>query len=180
MAFDLTMIGQILRHTPLWVWALLAALLALGASQLRARRVSRARLLLLPAVLTALGLLSTATSFRPPAAALAAWALAFAAAAAFGQRLPLPRGARWDARSRSLQLPGSALPLLLIVAIFTLRYAGGVSLALHPQWSASLAAALPMAAAYGAIAGTFTGRALGLLRAARPPTPAAAAAATAE
>lgn len=166
MVFDLTMIGQILRHTPLWVWTMLAALLALGASQLRTRRVSRTRLLLLPAVLTGLGLLSTATSFTQPGAALAAWALAFAAGLTLGRRIPLPRGAHWDAAGRTLLLPGSALPLLLIVAIFMLRYAGGVSLALHPQWSASLAAALPMAAAYGAIAGTFAGRTLGLLRAA--------------
>lgn len=166
MGFDAITIGQILRHTPLWVWGLLVALLALGASQLRARSVSRPRLLVLPAVLTLLGLASTAHSFSPVAPALAAWALAFAAGVTLGQRLPTPSGARWDAAGRRLQLPGSALPLALIVAIFTLRYVGGVSLALHPQWSASPTAALPMAAAYGAIAGTFAGRTLALLRAA--------------
>jgi hypothetical protein len=167
MAYDIHTIGRILVHTPPWVWVLLAVLLALGAAQLRTRRLSRPRLLLLPAVLTGLGLAATASSFTPPAAALGAWAVAFAAGLALGRRLPPPPGARWDAAERMLHLPGSALPLLLIVAIFALRYAGSVSLALQPQWRASLAVALPMAAAYGAIAGTIAGRTLGVLRPAR-------------
>ncbi|MDO4723626.1 MAG: hypothetical protein Q4A97_02570, partial [Comamonadaceae bacterium] len=38
----------LITHTPLWVWPLLAALLALGLLQTRARRVSLARALALP------------------------------------------------------------------------------------------------------------------------------------
>lgn len=157
---------QVVRHTPLWVWALLAALLWLGASQLRARVVSRARLLVLPGVLVALGLVSSATSFTPASAALTAWLLAFAVGLGLASRITPPQGARWDAAGSRLQLPGSALPLLLIVAVFLLRYVGGVSLALHPQWREALSVALPLAAVYGAIAGALAGRTLALLRAA--------------
>jgi hypothetical protein len=168
MTFDATLLAEILRHTPPWVWLLLVALLALGASRLRTRRVSRPRLLLLPLALCAIGLLSTASNFTPATAALATWAAAFAGGHWMGRRMPLPAGLRWDAARRELQLPGSVLPLLLIVTLFTLRYAGTVSLVLHPDWRASPAVALPMAAAYGAIAGTLLGRVLGLLRATRP------------
>jgi len=42
------MFQQVLIHTPLWVWALPAALLALGLSQRRDRRVHRAQVLALP------------------------------------------------------------------------------------------------------------------------------------
>jgi hypothetical protein len=156
---------EIVRNTPGWVWALLAALLALGASQLRARRVPRWRLFLLPAVLLALGLSATAASFRPAGPALAAWALALAAGAWFGRRQPPPAGARWDAEGRVLRLPGSAWPLVVILAVFTLRYAAGVALALQPAWRTSPSVALPLAAVYGAIGGTLLGRALAL----RPP-----------
>lgn len=167
MTIDSVMIIEILRHTPLWVWALATGLLLLGLSQLRTRRVTRQRLLLLPAVLTGLGLFSTAGSFEPAVPALAAWAAAFAAGVGLGLRLPWPAGAAWDAEGRQLQLPGSVLPLLLIATVFTMRYVGGVSLALHPAWRGAASVALPMAAVYGAVAGTLLGRVLALLRAAR-------------
>lgn len=153
---------EIVRHTPAWVWMLLAALLLLGASQLRERRVPRARLFVLPAVLLALGLSATATSFRPAASALGAWTLALAAGVTIGRRLPPPAGARWDAGGRTLRLPGSAGPLLWILAVFALRYAAGVALALHPAWREAPAVALPLAATYGAIAGLLLGRVLAL------------------
>lgn len=159
----MNMIIEVLRHTPGWVWLLLAALLALGISQLRARRVSRPRLFVLPAVLLALGVSATASSFQPAAPALAAWAAALAVGLMLGRRLPPPAGARWDDDGRVLQLPGSAWPLLLIVAIFALRYVGSVALAMHPAWRAAPAVALPLAAAYGGIAGLLIGRVLALL-----------------
>ncbi len=164
MPIDTRMILEILQRTPSWVWALLAALLALGASQLRTRRVPRRRLWLLPLALTVLGLVSTATSLAPAAPALAAWAAACVAGIGLGRRVPPPPGARWDAARSALLLPGSALPLLLMVALFLLRYVGSVSLLLHPQWRGDLSVALPMAAAYGGLAGTWLGRLLGLLR----------------
>jgi hypothetical protein len=154
---------EVLRHTPGWVWLLLAALLALGASQLRTRRVPRARLFVLPAVLLGLGLSATATSFQPPAPAIAAWVLALAAGVMLGRRVPPAAGARWDADRRVLLLPGSVWPLVLILAVFTLRYTGSVALALHPAWREAPAVALPLAAAYGAIAGLLLGRVLTLL-----------------
>lgn len=157
------MLIEILRRTPGWVWLMLAALLTLGLAQLRTRTVSRARLFVVPIVLLALGLSATATAFHPAAPALAAWALALAAGAMLGRRLPPPAGARWDAGGRRLRLPGSAAPLLLILAVFTLRYGAGVALALHPAWREAPAVALPLAAVYGAIAGLLLGRTLALL-----------------
>lgn len=159
---NLEMSIQIIRHTPLWVWGLLAALLALGLSQLRERQVPLPRLLILPGVLLALGVVSTASSFVPAGPALAAWATAFAISVAVGQRLPIPAGTAWDADARTLHLPGSVWPLLLIVAVFSLRYVGNVALVLHPAWRQAPEVALPMASAFGVIAGLLLGRVLAL------------------
>lgn len=157
------MIIDIVRHTPAWVWLLLAALLALGVWQMQTRQVKRARLWVLPLVLGGLGLSATAMSFRPATPALAAWALALALGVTLGRRLPPPAGARWDTAGRTLLLPGSIGPLLLIVTIFMLRYTSSVALALHPAWREAPGVALPLAAVYGAIGGLLLGRTLGLL-----------------
>jgi hypothetical protein len=117
-------IVEILRHTPPWVFLLLAGLLVLGATQLRTRRVHPLRL----------------------------WALPLA------RRRRPPPGACFDAASGRLLLPGSVLPLALIVALFGLRYTAAVAQALHPAWRSAVEVVLPLALLYGALGGWFVGR----------------------
>lgn len=162
------MILQILIHTPLWVWALLAALLLLGLWQSRARRVRRVQLMSLPLALLTLGLWSMAPGFVTQPVAAVLWLGAIAAATALGLRLPRPAAARWLADEARLMLPGSWVPLLLIVAIFSLRYAAGVGQGLHPEWRALAAVQWPLALVFGGLSGLFLGRALGLLQLTRP------------
>ncbi len=156
------MLIQILMHTPLWVWALLTALLALGLWQRRQRHVRRGQLLALPLTMLALGLWSMAPGFVAQPLVAGAWLLALLAAAQVGRRLPTPAAARWLAAEQRLHLPGSWVPLVIILCIFSLRYATGVSLALHPEWRSMLSVQLPLALAFGSLSGLFMGRALGL------------------
>jgi hypothetical protein len=156
------MILQILQHTPVWVWALLLALLALGFAQTRPRRVPRGRLLLLPLSLLALGLWTMAPNFVAQPLTLLVWLCTLGAFTFVGMRLRPPAGALWQAEAARLQLPGSWFPLALIVTIFGLRYTMGVSLALHPDWRSAPAVLLPAAAAFGALSGLFLGRSLRL------------------
>jgi hypothetical protein len=69
-----------------------------------------------------------------------------------------------------LQLPGSWLPMALIVVIFSLRYVFAVAQALNPELRGLLAVQAPAAAAFGALTGLFMGRALGLLKLTLEPT----------
>ncbi|MCW2957084.1 MAG: hypothetical protein JWO69_1953, partial [Thermoleophilia bacterium] len=116
-------IGAILRNTPTWVWGLLAALVALGSTQLRDRSASLVRVSTMPVAMTLFSLYGTLSAFGGSALLpqlLAAWAAAAAmsyAAVAF-----LPVDARYDAATRSYALRGSAVPLLLILAIFLVKY----------------------------------------------------------
>ena len=52
------MLMMILTHTPVYVWALLAGLVALGLMQSRTRQVSKVQALALPVTMLALGLWS--------------------------------------------------------------------------------------------------------------------------
>jgi hypothetical protein len=157
------MIVQIITHTPLWVWGLLCALLVLGALQSRPRQVARWQLLALPLALLLLGLWSMAPAFVTQPWAAALWLLSLAVGARLGLRLSRHTAARWLPEVQRLQLPGSWLPMLLIVSIFLLRYVTNVAMAMHPQWRTLWQMQAPLAVAFGALSGLFLGRALGLL-----------------
>jgi hypothetical protein len=158
-------IVRILRGTPTWVWGLLAALLALGISQLRDRRAGLLRVTLLPvgmALFSALGT-SSALGMSPQRdAAVAVWLasgfLLFLAVA------PGNSGASYDPVRRTFTLPGSAAPLALILGIFLVKYVVGVELALAPQLVRDPHFALTVAGLYGALSGIFIGRAARLWR----------------
>ena len=115
----------------------------------------------------ALGLWSTASNFASPLLPLLAWGLALGAGVLLGRRLPAPAGTAWD--GARLLLPGSAIPLVIIITIFLLRYVGSIALVMHPAWRAASEVALPMAAAFGLIGGVLLGRSLGLLALTRRP-----------
>ncbi len=159
------MLGTIVKHTPPWVWGLLAGLIALGASQARERSASLARTAIMPVAMTMFSLWGLFTAFGN-SAQLAAVAGAWLAAAAvvFALVARIPQRGRYDAGTRSFTLPGSFLPLALILAIFVTRYAINVELALDPRLAADSQFALACAALYGALSGIFTGRAAGLWR----------------
>jgi hypothetical protein len=155
--------ADILSHTPPWVWALLAALLALGYAQTRPRRSGPARIALLPLAMIAWSLQGVAGG---GAAVLAAWLLGLGGTMALTQRLA-PRG-HYDASQRVFTLPGSGWPLVLMLLTFFAHYAAEVARALMPQAAASVGMQAGFAALYGALSGTFAGRALAMLRLMRP------------
>ena len=161
------MMLMILSHTPIWVWMLLALLLALGLWQQRDRNVRRGQLLALPLALLVLGLWSMAPGFVALPLAAVCWLVSISAFVWLGTRLPRAAAARWLPEQRRLFVPGSWVPMLLIVSSFSLRYATGVGHGLHPEWRGQLQVQVPLALVFGALSGLFLGRAIALLRLAR-------------
>jgi hypothetical protein len=66
-------------------------------------------------------------------------------------------------------MPGSVVPLLLILGIFMTKWLVGVQLAIVPRLAADVGFALPVAALYGVFTGLFAGRAARLWRLALRP-----------
>lgn len=167
----------ILRQTPVWVWGLLASLLALGTSQLRDRTASVARVSLLPLVMTILSVSGAFSALgSSPHAAMATAAWLGAAAMTFALLARGRANARFDPAQGVFHLPGSAVPLLLIVGIFLVKYVVGVDLAMAPQLVLEPQYVLSVAALYGAFTGVFIGRASRLWRLAVRPAAAGVAA----
>ena len=156
------MLLSIVRHTPAWVGGLFAALLWLGATQCLPQQRGLRRTFLMPLALTAFsawGLLS-AFGADPGAGALAAWLLASAlvALARLALRRDPPAGVRYHAARLRFHLPGSPVPLLLILAIFFTKYIVGVELALQPALADDTAFALQIATLYGLFNGLLLAR----------------------
>ena len=158
---------DIVRHTPPWVWLLLAGLIALGLSQRRERRATLARVTVLPVAMVLLSLLGLVTAFARGGTllpALAAWLASFALVWLLLRRLGAPSGARFDPNSARFHLTGSPWPLLLILAIFLLKYTVGIELAMQPQIASHLNFVLGVAGAYGVLSSLFASRAAALWR----------------
>ncbi len=158
------MFTQIIHNTPVWVWALLAALVALGYSQTRSRTVGLRRAVTMPVAMILLALLGTVSAFGPSPVVLGAWLAACAALATVVVLRPAPFGTAYDSVSRHYAMPGSWLPLFVILGIFCTKYAVGVTLAMQPAMAHHTLFATLVGMLYGLFSGFFAGRALRLLR----------------
>jgi hypothetical protein len=160
-------LGTIVQKAPTWVWGLLAALLALGISQLFDRQLTPRRVIVTPIAMLGMALYGIFSAFGNGGqlgAAMLVWLIAAAASTALMLRPPVPAGTGYDARSGQFSVPGSVVPLLLILGIFLTKYAVGVELAMQPMLAHDASFALPIALLYGAFNGIFAGRGLRLLR----------------
>lgn len=163
-ARNYAVIGQILSNTPLWVWGLLAGLVVLGLTQVRNRTAGLPRIVILPLALGAFSLWGTLSAFGATPAVVIAWTLAAGATLYAVLRRPVPAGTRYDGVARQFHLPGSWVPMVLILGIFLTKYAVGVTLAMRPELKVHADFTLAVALVSGAFSGIFAGRTVRLLR----------------
>ena len=154
------MILQILQRTPVWVWPLFATLLYVGYSQSKTRRVGRARLFALPAALLGLSLYSMFATFGANRIGFAAWLVGGVLALMLNRILQQPSGVAYAPDTRDFTLPGSWLPLILMMAIFAVRYAVAAAIAVDPSLRDAGSFAGIAGLAYGFLSGVFVARAL--------------------
>lgn len=165
------MLHQILTNTPRWVWVLLAALLWLGLSQTRPRSASLERITLLPLAMMGWSLYGTIMAFGATPSVLLCWLMACALTCALVLTRTLPAATRYDFATRRFTLPGSSIPLLLIMGIFLSKYALGALGAMQGTQVHENNLGLSFAALYGAFSGVFLGHAARLWRLAAQSNP---------
>jgi len=160
------LLTTVLAHTPGWVWALLALLVALGWRQSRPHRVTPVRLALQPLALGAWSLAAALAAFLPAlgAGALLGWGCGAAMGALANRRLGLPRvvSALPDG---AFLIGGSWAPMALLMSVFAIRYAVSASIAVVPELATLPAFAAAACTLYGLPAGLFAARALHVLAA---------------
>ncbi len=169
-----TFIFSVFSHTPVWVWAVLGALGALGLQQARNHVLSRSRVLIQPLALSALSLFGASSAFGLHPVAQGGWLVGLLLGAALNQTLGLPRQVQVLADGR-FAIGGSWVPMALLMLIFWLRYIVAVALVITPSLAGQTLFAAAACALYGAASGLFGARAWRVLRQAASGAPAAAA-----
>jgi len=156
-------VSEVVRHTPHYVWAILAALIVLGLLQWRDHSVTRARLALAPLGLGAFSLWGATVAFGAHAPIVAAWIAGIGLAFSANRWLRWPRDIRPDGHG-VFHLRASPWPLVAMLSVFALRYAVAVTLVFNRGWAGHAGFSLPLAMTYGAISGLFAARAWRILR----------------
>ncbi len=158
------MLLEIIAHTPRWVFIVFALLLWLGAKQLLANRVSLLRVTIMPVAMAGLSMYGVLSAFGDSPMALTGWAAAAVVLAMLVMQRALPAATRYNAETRRFHVPGSAVPLALLMGIFFTKYVVGVMVAMHPELAHQHDFALGIGTLYGAFSGIFAARALRLWR----------------
>lgn len=166
---------QILSHTPLYVWAILAFLVYRGLAAARTRELAPRALFIVPVVMLGLSLQGIVSAFGADGGALLAWLA--------GMLLVAPPALRWSGArigpggaAGKVRVAGSWSPLAAMLATFAVKYAVAVAVALRPALMQDAFFAAAVCGLYGMLNGYFIAqllRDLRQLRALGMPVPAA-------
>ncbi|MEO6918351.1 MAG: DUF6622 family protein [Collimonas sp.] len=152
------MFAQIISHTPLWVWALLAFLVYRGVLASVDREATLKKLSIIPLVMLALSWEGISSHFGITPLTLACWLLPAGIAASLSWLFfRKDRVTAHPDRGVVFQR-GSWLPLMLMMGIFLTKYTVGVLLAMHPELVRDPVFTAVVCSLYGIFNGMFIGR----------------------
>lgn len=151
------MIQQIISHTPIYVWALLAFLVYRGWLASKDRETSLLKVALIPLIMLGLAVSGIRSNGPLGEAVWALWAVGAAASGALLWTLST-REIRVDRAAGTISQRGSWMPLGLMLAIFATKYSVAVLSAIHPELAHSLPFATAITLLYGVFNGLFLGR----------------------
>ena len=150
-------IANIVANTPVWVFPLIAAVLWLGSANLRERNVPLRSLFIFPVVMLVLSIGNSIGTSAGPWTALADWLCSASIGSVIGWYLTqTPRAIMLD--RRQVVLPGSAIPLIVCIALIVLRYAFGYLYGRYPELRADGNYALVLIAGGALLGGVMLGR----------------------
>ncbi len=155
---------RILQGAPLWVWPLLALLLFLGIRSLRARSTPVASLVALPLAFFGLSLSNLLPLDALAPLRIGVWLAALTVGIAPGWLLVRPDRIAIDRARRRVAVPGSVVPLVLMLAAFVVGFYFGYLFARYPELKSD-PLTLAIASTYrGLMSGYFLGQTLRLFR----------------
>ncbi len=157
------------RHTPVWVYVLLAYLIFIGIKATKPGSAPLAKLAIIPVLFTVWGLAELIRLYKIDVPTIGLWLAALGVGVAIGVALTIGRAITFDRATGKLEFPGDYTLLPLVLLTFAVKYAFGALAATAPEkLNEPLFHALGIAA-YGLFAGIFVGKFLIYLRRATLP-----------
>lgn len=153
----MSVVIAIVQRTPIWVFPLIAAVLWLGAANLRQRTILLRSSLVLPLVMLTLSVGNLIATRAPSAPALLAWLGCTIIGIGLGWSITR-RPIAVDPAGRTITLDGSAVPLLVSAGIVVLRYVFGYLYGRHPELVADPTYALTLIGGGALLSGVTFGR----------------------
>lgn len=150
---------------PVWVPVVFLALVFLGYRQSFARTVRPNTVAGLALAMWGFSLYGVVAAFGPVGLALGLWAAGYAAVAFMGARLVA--SGRMAVVGPSVRIPGSWVPLALLLSMFAAKFALGFAAGVQSPVLQSAGFVAAMSAVLGALSGGFGARALAVHRVAR-------------
>lgn len=151
------MLLNILTHTPLYVWVILALLVIRGVGASRDREMAFYKLVILPILLPLAMLAELTVKYGLGSAALPAWAAGAAVAGIATWKLS---GARISAGKQAgkVLVRGSWLLLAVLMTVFLTKYVATVALLITPHLRAHMLFMTPVCLMYGVCNGILLAR----------------------
>ena len=153
------MVIEIIKHTPLWVWPVFVALVAYGWYQSLGRTVRRSRIALFPLAMITLSCSAVISTFGYSPLGIGCWLLGSMSAIVLGLLLAPSR--QTDTAVNGLVfIPGSWLPMVVLMGIFFMKYAVAICLARQLPIIDAPAFIGSVGFGYGLLGGVFLARTL--------------------
>jgi hypothetical protein len=147
---------------PVWPFAVLAVLLFLGHRQSRDRVVQPDTLAKVAIAMLVLSLYGVVAAFGAGAMPALAWAAGFAASVLLGGPAFAPRGLVHE--GNAVRMPGSWVPLGLMMGIFSTKFAVGFATGIGAHFVQEAWFIAAASAGFGLLSGAFAARAVAVHR----------------
>lgn len=129
---------QIITKTPIFVWPLLAILLLGGLRARKTNVVPLAVFLVIPSIFFGFSLFSFFGKYATNPLAILFWVLCLGSGFFIGYRHMQSLKLRFDKKKRKVEMPGSRIPLLLSMSIFTSKFSIGMMSSMLPHLNGSI------------------------------------------
>ena len=149
---------------PVWVPAILILLVFLGYRQSRTRLITPKTAIVIAVIMLGLSLSGVANAFGLSPIALSCWLLGIGAPAALGFKTISPAGMSSALPSGAVRVPGSWLPMGLMLGIFFVKFGLGFAAGLNSPLLGQLWFGGAASLLLGLLSGGFVARALAIRR----------------